>query len=165
MTLKLLLSGDSILQRRLQSRSDPELKPLFDKVRAADVAFTNLEVLANDYRGDPALESGGSHFGAPAWVLDCNCTICRRYGALWSYYRGDDQVKLITKPQAGSTFTYLWGDKDIAFELSPGQGYAFEPQPTEGQGIAHAIDLQSISPDFTIERLHGLSESRTLWGE
>ena len=70
MALTLLLSGDSILQRRLNSRDDAELKPLFDKVRAADVAFTNLEVLANDYRGDPALESGGSHFGAPAWVLD-----------------------------------------------------------------------------------------------
>ena len=70
MTLSLLLTGDSILQRRLQSRSDATLRPLFDKVRAADVAFTNLEVLANDYRGDPALESGGSHFGAPAWVLD-----------------------------------------------------------------------------------------------
>jgi poly-gamma-glutamate capsule biosynthesis protein CapA/YwtB (metallophosphatase superfamily) len=70
MTLRLLLTGDSILQRRLQSSSDPELKPLFDRVRSADVAFTNLEVLANDYRGDPALESGGSHFGAPAWVLD-----------------------------------------------------------------------------------------------
>ena len=68
--LHLLLTGDSILQRRLQSRSDAALRPLFDKVRAADVAFTNLEVLANDYRGDPALESGGSHFGAPAWVLD-----------------------------------------------------------------------------------------------
>src|SRR6187455_3331156 len=68
--MKLLLTGDSILQRRLQSRDDPALKPLFDQVRAADVAFTNLEVLANDFRGDPALESGGSHFGAPAWVLD-----------------------------------------------------------------------------------------------
>src|SRR5437868_4630766 len=70
MTLRLLLTGDSILQRRLQSTSDPELRPLFDRVRAADIAFTNLEVLANDYRGDPALESGGSHFGAPSWVLD-----------------------------------------------------------------------------------------------
>lgn len=68
--MKLLLTGDSILQRRLQSLDDPALKPLFDQVRAADVAFTNLEVLANDYRGDPALESGGSHFGAPSWVLD-----------------------------------------------------------------------------------------------
>jgi poly-gamma-glutamate capsule biosynthesis protein CapA/YwtB (metallophosphatase superfamily) len=70
MALSLLLTGDSILQRRLNSRDDAELRPLFDKVRAADVAFTNLEGLANDYRGDPALESGGSHFGAPAWVLD-----------------------------------------------------------------------------------------------
>jgi len=69
-TLRLLLTGDSILQRRLQSRADSVLSPLFDRVRAADVSFTNLEVLANDYRGDPALESGGSHFGAPAWVLD-----------------------------------------------------------------------------------------------
>lgn len=70
MSLTLLLTGDSILQRRLNSRDDAELRPLFDRVRAADVAFTNLEVLANDYRGDPALEGGGSHFGAPAWVLD-----------------------------------------------------------------------------------------------
>jgi poly-gamma-glutamate synthesis protein (capsule biosynthesis protein) len=69
-TLRLLLTGDSILQRRLQSRDDSLLRPLFDRVRAADVAFTNLEVLANEYRGEPALESGGSHFGAPAWVLD-----------------------------------------------------------------------------------------------
>jgi poly-gamma-glutamate synthesis protein (capsule biosynthesis protein) len=69
-TLSLLLTGDSILQRRLNSRDDAELKPLFDKVRAADVAFTNFEVLANDYRGDPALEGGGSHFGAPSWVVD-----------------------------------------------------------------------------------------------
>ena len=22
----------------------------------------------------------------PLWVTDCNCGICRRYGALWAYY-------------------------------------------------------------------------------
>jgi poly-gamma-glutamate synthesis protein (capsule biosynthesis protein) len=68
--LRLALTGDSILQRRLLSRRDPVLSPLFDLIRGADIAFTNLETLANDYRGDAALESGGSHFGAPAWVLD-----------------------------------------------------------------------------------------------
>ena len=68
--LRLALTGDSIVERRLLTLDDATLRPLFDRVRAADVAFTNLEVLANDYRGDPALESGGSHFGAPAWVLD-----------------------------------------------------------------------------------------------
>jgi hypothetical protein len=50
----------------------------------------------------------------PSWVLDCNCTICRRHGALWSYYRGDDQAKLVTKPHPGATVAYLWGDKEIA---------------------------------------------------
>ena len=69
MKLTLALTGDSILQRRLMS-FDPKVAPLFDIIRGADLAFTNLEVLPNDYRGDPALESGGSHFGAPAWVLD-----------------------------------------------------------------------------------------------
>ncbi len=60
MALSVLLSGDSILQRRLNSRDDAELRPLFDKVRAADVAFTNLEGLANEYRGDPALAGLGA---------------------------------------------------------------------------------------------------------
>lgn len=68
--LTLALTGDSIVQRRIQTRQDPVLRPLFDLIRGTDIAFTNLEVLANDYRGHPALESGGSHFGAPAWVLD-----------------------------------------------------------------------------------------------
>ncbi|HVJ51204.1 MAG TPA: CapA family protein [Aliidongia sp.] len=68
--LRLALSGDSIVQRRLLTASDPVVKPLFDLIRGADVSFTNLEVLPNDFVGDPALESGGSHFGAPAWVLD-----------------------------------------------------------------------------------------------
>ena len=69
-TLRLALTGDSIVQRRLLTTRDPVLAPLFDRIRAADLGFTNLEVLANDYRGEPALESGGSHFGAPVWVLD-----------------------------------------------------------------------------------------------
>ncbi|MBV9813660.1 MAG: CapA family protein [Acetobacteraceae bacterium] len=68
--MRLALTGDSILQRRLLSRSDPAVRPVFDLLHDADLAFTNLEVLPNDYRGDPAQESGGSHFGAPSWVLD-----------------------------------------------------------------------------------------------
>jgi hypothetical protein len=51
----------------------------------------------------------------PAWVLDCNCTICRRYAALWSYYHGGDAAKLVGKPDPSVTDTYLWGDRSIAF--------------------------------------------------
>lgn len=56
------------------------------------------------------------------------------------------------------------GVQDIGFELTQGNHYAFEPWPIQGAGIAGAIDLESISPDFTLERLHILAEERTLWG-
>lgn len=68
--LTLALTGDSIVHRRLLSTTEAEARELFDIVRGADVSFTNLEVLPNDFRGDPMMESGGSHFGAPSWVLD-----------------------------------------------------------------------------------------------
>jgi hypothetical protein len=56
------------------------------------------------------------------------------------------------------------GSRDIGFELSAGAGYAFEPAATEGAGIAGAVDLESLSEDFTIERLHLGYEERTLFG-
>jgi hypothetical protein len=31
----------------------------------------------------------------PKWVLDCNCTICRRYGAMWCYTFGEDPMTLV----------------------------------------------------------------------
>lgn len=51
----------------------------------------------------------------PAWVLDCNCTLCRRYGALWTYCFGDDQAKLLSTPDPAATATYSWLDREIAF--------------------------------------------------
>ena len=50
---------------------------------------------------------------APEWVLDCNCTLCRRYAALWSYYRGEDASKLLVVPARGATEVYSWLDHDI----------------------------------------------------
>ena len=52
---------------------------------------------------------------APEWVLDCSCTLCRRYGALWSYYHGGDQAKLLKKPATEATSIYTWNDREIAF--------------------------------------------------
>lgn len=51
----------------------------------------------------------------PTWVLDCNCTLCRRYGALWAYLRHESPVELILRPDPAATDTYLWGDKGLAF--------------------------------------------------
>lgn len=67
--LTIALTGDSIVTRRIATEPDPETAALYAVLRDADVAFTNLEVLPNDFRGDPAWESGGSHFAAPPWVI------------------------------------------------------------------------------------------------
>ena len=48
----------------------------------------------------------------PTWVLDCNCTICRRYGAIW-WYPEAKHVKIVSGIDA--TDTYIWGDRELAF--------------------------------------------------
>jgi hypothetical protein len=48
---------------------------------------------------------------APAWVGSCNCSICRRTGLLWSYYR-PEEVR-IEAPE-GATTAYIWGDRCLA---------------------------------------------------
>ena len=54
----------------------------------------------------------------PAFVLDCNCTICRRYGALWAYPKPDE----VKRMSAAGTDTYVWGDREIAFHRCSGCG-------------------------------------------
>lgn len=56
----LALTGDSIIMQRLTPFSEPEFTGLFDLIRGADAAFTNLETLFHDYEAPPAHESGGT---------------------------------------------------------------------------------------------------------
>jgi len=56
----LALTGDSIIMQRLSVFKEPEFTRLFDIIRGADAAFTNLETLFHDYEMPPAHESGGT---------------------------------------------------------------------------------------------------------
>lgn len=48
----------------------------------------------------------------PRTLTNCNCSICRRYGTLWAYYRFAE-VNVIAKP--GATTSYAWGDRTLRF--------------------------------------------------
>jgi hypothetical protein len=48
----------------------------------------------------------------PRTLTSCNCSICRRYGTLWAYYKARD-VRVVAA--RGTTQKYVWGDKTIAF--------------------------------------------------
>lgn len=54
---------------------------------------------------------------APPWVLDCNCSLCRRYGTLWAYYHLPDQSKLLRTPEPNATSVYRWNERNIAFHF------------------------------------------------
>jgi hypothetical protein len=47
---------------------------------------------------------------APDELVDCNCSICRRYAALWAYY----PLKDVIVP-AGLTDVFMLGPKKIEF--------------------------------------------------
>ena len=48
----------------------------------------------------------------PRTLTDCNCSICRRYGALWAYYKATS-VRVLRAPNA--TSVYSWGGKTLEF--------------------------------------------------
>lgn len=48
----------------------------------------------------------------PRTLTECNCSICRRYGTLWAYYKAAE-VKVAAK--RGATDGYTWGERTIRF--------------------------------------------------
>ena len=64
--------------------------------------------------------TGSCHCGACTWTLEgdpgpvtaCNCTLCRRYGALWAYDYEDERIRL-----AGPTAAYARRRDDPALEI------------------------------------------------
>ena len=60
---------------------------------------------------------GSCHCGAvrlqvpapPSELCLCNCSICRRYGALWAFYVGDD-VRIEGREHLAG---YVWGERTI----------------------------------------------------
>lgn len=63
---------------------------------------------------------GSCHCGAvrimiprkPRLLKSCNCSVCRRYGALWAYY---PSRAVRVRAARGATGSYAWGDRTIRF--------------------------------------------------
>ena len=67
---RIALAGDSIIDRRISVYDEPGYLQMFDRIRKADAAFTNFEMLIHNFEFPGAPVSGGTYMGAPAWVLD-----------------------------------------------------------------------------------------------
>jgi len=69
-SMRLALTGDSMITRSAVASRSESVAKLIELIKDVDVAFTNLEVLPNDFRGYPAVESGGTHLATHHGVVD-----------------------------------------------------------------------------------------------
>lgn len=68
--LRIAFTGDSIAARNGFLGMHGATKHLVRLIQGCDAAFTNLEVLPNDFAGYPAARSDGAHFATHSRVLD-----------------------------------------------------------------------------------------------
>jgi hypothetical protein len=80
---------------------------------------------------------------APEEVLDCRCSICRRLGALWSYWRPSEMT--IEAP-ADADGTYLWGERSIVFHHCRHCGCTTHWTPVDPSIERMAINSRLLEP-------------------
>jgi hypothetical protein len=109
--------------------------------------------------------SGTCHCGAvrieiperPQAVTNCNCSICRRLGGLWAYYKVDT-VRVVGHPE--HTESYVWGDKTLATVRCRHCGCVTHWEPLEPKpDIKLGVNIRNFDPevigDVRIRRFDG----------
>jgi len=84
--------------------------------------------------------------GAPEFVVDCNCSICRRNGALWAFYE-PEAVVLIGHPE--NTTQYVWGQRSIRTMHCNTCGCVTHWEPVEGSaGNRLGVNARNFDPSL-----------------
>ncbi len=112
---------------------------------------------------------GRCHCGAASWRVEfaipdatiCNCTICRRTGALWTY--GYDGVDVhVTAPEGGLA-AYAWGGKNLTYNFCKtcGNLVSWRGLKADEEGrIRLAVNLRLAEPEaiarIPLQRFEGL---------
>jgi hypothetical protein len=94
---------------------------------------------------------------APESITNCDCSICRRYGTLWMYYRSSE---VRVDAAQGATAAYAWGRRSIRFVRCNACGCVTHWEPAvpergDRMGInARLFDPAQLGP-VRIRRLDG----------
>ena len=81
---------------------------------------------------------------APDFLVDCNCSICRRNGALWAFYDADS-VALGGDPE--KTTPYVWGARTICTMHCTVCGCATHWEPLDpAAGARIGINARNFNP-------------------
>jgi len=93
----------------------------------------------------------------PRVLVSCNCSICRRYGTLWTYFKAD-RVR-VEYSQKG-TQAYAWGRRRLRFVRCARCGCvthweAARPTPSSRMGVnARLLEPEAIE-GVRVRRLDG----------
>jgi hypothetical protein len=113
--------------------------------------------------------TGSCHCGAAHWRFDgqiadatiCNCTACRRYGALWAYGYDGEEVR-VEAPSNGLT-SYAWGSRSLSFNFCRVCGNLVSwrgLRPEENGKTRIAVNLRLAEPEviahIPLQRFDGL---------
>jgi hypothetical protein len=93
----------------------------------------------------------------PRTLTACNCSICRRYGALWAHYKANT-VRVSCGP--GAVESYAWGRKALRFFRCRVCGVATHHQrAVEPRQSTIAVNANNMDPSVVatarIRRLDG----------
>jgi poly-gamma-glutamate synthesis protein (capsule biosynthesis protein) len=139
------LTGDSIITRRISVFTEPAHTRLFEMIRGADAAFTNLEMLFHDYEPYAMNESGGTYMRAePALLKDLVWAgfdmVSRANNHTGDY--GADGMRLTTKHVAAAGLV----QSGVGEDLAEAREAAFLETP---KGRVAMISVASTFPDHS----------------
>lgn len=81
----------------------------------------------------------------PQWIINCNCSICRRYGALWAQYEAST-VRIKGHPE--HTVGYIWGKKTLKTFRCRHCGCVTHWEPCEiGEGSKLGVNVRNFEPE------------------
>ncbi len=96
----------------------------------------------------------------PRSLTDCNCSICRRYGALWAYYTRKS-VRVSCAP--GSMSIHAWGRRSLEFHHCRTCGCVMFHECSEkaGESTRVGVNARMMDPEEIahprVRRLDGAS--------
>jgi len=90
---------------------------------------------------------GAIHIAVPSepeHLIDCNCSLCRRYGALWALYESE-AVVLTARPEEMTA--YVWGPRSIRTLRCNTCGCVTHWEPiTPEAGSKFGVNMRNFDP-------------------
>ena len=102
---------------------------------------------------------------APSTLTNCNCSSCRRLGALWAYYPLGE-VRISGHPE--HTDSYVWGDRTLRTVRCKRCGCVTHWEPLAGTDARHMavnarnFDAWMLDQNLRIRRFDGAASWRYL---